>query len=515
MLHSLGFSLSLRLAVMTLAVAFVGACSDPVSDRLHERSRNQPQWFEQAKLGIFIHWGLPSVPAFAAGKPLQPGELEEMILSDSSRTELPYSEWYLNSLGYANGRTQAFHREHYGGAPYEAFQQQFERNIEDSWDPEAWADLFQRAGARYVVLVTKHHDGYTLWPSKVINPNRADWGSRRDLVGELAAAVRARGMHFGTYYSTGLDWSFKMVTEGDLVSDILRSAPSSQDYADYVYDHLVELIDRYQPDVIWADIGYPSKGRLGELFGYYFKQVPEGAVNDRWGGVDVLGDIAEWPGAIWVLKKLARWLLQNQPGELTDDPDRYGFKTVEYSHLAGIAPFKWESTRGLGGSFGFNRRETASDMLNSAQLVEYLVETVAKNGNVLINVGPDSFGQIPMIQQAPLLGLGKWMDLNGEAVYGTRPWKRFQNENGRKLHYTQSDEALYAIVDGPAQSTFTIEDPGIEYSDVQVLGAQLVRLIERPGELELQLDRALEAAAVVVRYTFSESLGKKRASASQ
>jgi alpha-L-fucosidase len=493
--------MSIRELTCLMGIAFaVAGCGVSVPDDLHARSRDQPKWFEDAKLGIFIHWGLPSVPAFAAGDPLQPDELEEILLGDDARRELPYSEWYLNSKAYPNSETALFHRQQYGDAPYQDFQPSFEKNVNEGWDPNAWAALFEKSGARYVVLVAKHHDGYSLWPTDVENPNRAQWHSPRDLVGELAQAVRARGMRFGIYYSTGLDWSFKMVTEGDFVSDVMQSAPASQAYADYVYDQSIELIDRYAPAVLWADIGYPSKGSLGELFKYYFQQVPDGAVNDRWGAVDVLGQISEWPGGTWVLKTLGAWMLEDQPSDVFDDPKRLGFKTTEYSNLSDTAAFKWESTRGLGGSFGFNRNETSADMLTGSELIVYLVDTVAKNGNVLINVGPDSYGAIPTIQQAPLGELGDWMKLNAEAIYNTRPWQRFNNKIGRELRYTESDEALYAIVIGAVAQQFTVEHPGIAFSGVEVLGAEVLAVRESPGSLELELNKAISGAAVVVRY---------------
>lgn len=478
----------------------LAACSDPVPEDLIARSRDTPQWFDDAKFGVFIHWGPASVPAFASGGALQPGELKDLLLSDSSQRELPYAEWYLNAMSYSGSETAKHHKSVYGDAPYTDFKIPFEQRVNNNWDPQAWAELFEKSGAKYVVLVTKHHDGYTLWPSTVTNPNREAWGSPRDLVGELAAAVRARGMHFGTYYSTGLDWSFELVTDDDWVGGVMRSAPSSEAYANYVYEHMIELIDRYKPDILWADIGYPSKGRQGELFQYYFDQVPAGTVNDRWGIVDVLGDIAEIPGATWVLKALGRWSLSNQPDPLKDDEARIGYKTAEYDSLPGIPPYKWESTRGLGSSFAFNARETSDDMLSTDELVTYLVDTVAKNGNVLINVGPDSYGQIPQMQQAPLLGLGQWMTVNGEAIYQTRPWQRFNNNVGRALHYTQSDTALYAIVTGDVETSFTIEDPDVPWSVVDVLGAQVVGTHKHDGLLTIELDRPIASPAVVVRY---------------
>jgi len=497
---SVQYARSGRYLFFVWALVLVSACNDPVSEDMLRRSRAVPQWYEDAKLGIFIHWGPASVPAFAAGTPLRPGELEEMLFYDSPRKDLPYADWYLNAMSYPDSATAQHHAATYGNAPYADFKPTFEQHVNEGWDPNAWADLFYKAGAKYVVLVTKHHDGYTLWPSAVSNPNRENWESPRDLVGELATAVRARGMRFGTYYSTGLDWSFKLVTEDDRIRDIMRSAPSSQTYADYAYAQIVELIDRYHPDILWADIGYPSKGRLNQLFEYYFANVPDGTVNDRWGAVDVLGKIARIPGATWAMKALARFMLSMEPDPLKDDPARLGYKTAEYDSLPGVPPFKWESTRGLGGSFAYNAHETAADMLSAADLVDFLVDTVAKNGNVLINIGPDSFGHIPIIQQHPLLGLGDWMAVNGEAIYGTRPWTRYKNERGRELRYTQSDTALYAIVMGDVEESFTIERPDVKSSDIDVLGANVMRAEENDGMLTLFLDKSVAGPAVVVRF---------------
>jgi alpha-L-fucosidase len=496
------FPMSVRGVFITLIFVLVSACADPVSEQALLRSREIPQWFEDAKLGIFIHWGPASVPAYAYGPPLQPGELEQVMFGDSPRKDLPYAEWYLNAMNYPDSETARHHAQTYGDAPYTDFKPVYEQRVDEKWDPEAWAELFQNAGARYVVLVTKHHDGYTLWPSEITNPHRENWGSPRDMVGELAAAVRARGMRFGTYYSTGLDWSFLMYNDGDRIQDIMRSAPASQDYADYVYAQMAELIDLYHPDVLWADIGYPSKGRQSELFEYYFSKVPDGTVNDRWGAVDVLGQIASIPGATWVMKTLGKMMLANQSSVMEDDPDRPGFKTAEYDSFSDIPPFKWEATRGLGGSFAYNTNETAADMLTGAELIDYVVDTVSKNGNVLINVGPDSYGQIPTIQQTPLLKLGAWLSTNGEAIYGTSPWIRYKNQRGRELRYTQTDDALYAIVIGEAaEGSITIESPGISWEELDVLGAQVVGVEEHEGQITLNIDRSLPGPAVVVRYS--------------
>lgn len=486
-------------ALMTLALPGCGSDSSPTL----ERSRQMPAWFEDAKLGIFIHWGLPSVPAYAAGEAFQPGELERRVLEERGRYEIPYSEWYLFSLQDANGQTRAWHNEHWGEAtPYQAFKPIYQQRVAANWNPAEWAELFAEFGARYVVLVSKHHDGYTLWPSAVPNPHAQDWFNQQDIVGELADAVRAQGMMYGLYYSTGLDWTFQLSGNDDFFTNFLKSAPQGQDYADYTDAQLRELIASYRPAVIWADIGYPSRGDRDGLLRDYFKQVPEGVINDRWEAFDFLGRVAEWPGGAWLLRKLANWSIHRNTDPLQDVATRYGFKTSEYANLPGIAPFKWESTRGLGGSFGFQQLETAADMLSGAELVHYVIDTVSKNGNVLINVGPDSYGQIPSIQQRPLLELGGWLKTNGDAIYGTRPWQTYggTTAEGEALRYTRKGNKVYAMVLSAPAKTVTLTEALPPITGVELLGYGTVDYEKTGSGLQIQLaDAALPPQPA---YTF-------------
>ena len=477
------------LLILVFSILVLQGCSSDTSPAL-ERSRQMPEWFEDAKLGIFIHWGLPSVPAYAAGEAFKPGELERRVLQEKGSYEIPYAEWYLFSLQDRNGKTRAWHDEHWGTeTPYQSFKPIYEQRVAANWNPTEWAQLFSDFGARYVVLVSKHHDGYTLWPSAVPNPHQANWSNQQDIVGELADAVRAQGLKYGLYYSTGLDWSFELAADDDFFTNFLKSAPQGQDYGDYTNAHLRELISNYRPAVIWADIGYPSRGDRDALLLDYFNQVPEGVINDRWEAFDFLGRVAAWPGGAWLLKKLAAWSIQSDTDPLQDVPTRFGFKTSEYANLPGIAPFKWESTRGLGGSFGFQQLETAADMLSGKALVHYVIDTVSKNGNVLINVGPDSYGQIPQIQQRPLLELGGWLKINGEAIYGTRPWQQFggATAEGQLLRYTRKDNTLYAMVLAAPAKQMTVTDALPAVSAVELLGYGAVDYKKVANGLQIQL----------------------------
>ena len=212
-------------------------------------------WFQNAKLGIFIHWGLYSVPGWAPTT----GELGKVDWSKWF-PENPYAEWYLNTLRIEDSPTRKHHVATFGDkVDYYQFATTFNRETA-KWDPAQWATLFQKTGARYVVLTTKHHDGFRLWPSAVTNPrrNRVGITASRDLVGDLTSAVRATGMKMGLYYSGGLDWTFKEQPIRS-IADLSGTAPRGEDYVRYADAHWTELADRYQPAVMWNDIGYPSR----------------------------------------------------------------------------------------------------------------------------------------------------------------------------------------------------------------------------------------------------------------
>ena len=364
-----------------------------------------PEWYAQPQLGVFIHWGMFAVPAFAP-----PGQSITQLFEtayDDAFVQGPYAEWYENALRDPDSPTSAHHRRTWGDIPYTAFRGPFEMAAE-AFDADAWADLFQAAGAKYVVFVTKHHDGFCLWPTAVENPWRPGWNSKRDFVGELAQAVRARGMRFGLYYSGGLDWTAhpRLIRN---MGELFAAIPTDRAYRDYAAAQVRELIDRYQPSVLWNDIGWPNAEDLPDLFAHYYAVVPDGVINDRWMGNAALFESLRDPAACDAFNAMikARIAVKGVHGGGGAKPPHCDFRTVEYGSGAHIKDEKWESTRGLGLAFGYNAAEATDDYLTGQGLIDLYAEVTAGAGNLLVNVGPRADGSIPEIQSETLLALGR------------------------------------------------------------------------------------------------------------
>lgn len=354
----------LPLIVLILAFASLKAQVEPTWESINQRG--YPQWFSDAKLGIFIHWGVYSVPAFASRE--------------------GYAEWYYRGL-MTNDDRRAFQERIYGqDFQYEDFVPMWKAEL---WNPDEWAELFQRSGARYVLLVSKHHDGYCLWPSQYASGwNSVETGPHRDICGELTEAVRRRGLKMGFYYSLP-EWK----------SDIHRWYVDPDDsIATYVDTHMIpqlkELVTAYEPTVLFTDGEWRNSAEqwhATELISWYYNTVgDEAIVNDRWG-----------------------------------NGQQHGFRTPEYSAGITLTDRPWAECRGLGRSFGLNRNEPLENYLTSDELIRHFCILVAAGGGMTLNVGPAADGKIPLLQQERLLDLGHWLDINGEAIYGTRPYTKF------------------------------------------------------------------------------------------
>jgi alpha-L-fucosidase len=370
--------------VVLILSALAGAASaqpyQPTWDSID--SRPTPPWFQDAKFGIFIHWGVYSVPAYA---PVLPGKLA-------------YAEWYWNALTRGRGEkptpiqagTWDYHRKMYGAEfDYKDFAPQFRAEL---FDAAHWADVFRRSGAKYIVPTSKHHEGFALWPSREASAtwgrpwNAAEIGPKRDLLGELTSAVRAAGLKMGFYYSL-YEWYNPLW---------LTDKPR------YVREHMIpqfkDVVTRYQPSIIFADGEWdlPSADwKSPELLAWLFNESAvrdEVVINDRWGK-----DSRHKHGGYW---------------------------TTEYTPGMADAAHPWEESRGMGFSYGYNRAERLEHYRTGRELVTTLVDIVSRGGNLLLDIGPDADGTIPVIMEQRLAEIGAWLATNGEAIYGTRPFTR-------------------------------------------------------------------------------------------
>ncbi|MEN6543851.1 alpha-L-fucosidase [Parvibaculum sp.] len=387
--------------------------------------RPLPKWYDDAKFGIFIHWGVWAIPGFAP----RLGSISDAFKNDYKRAVamVPYTEWYANAIKVPGTPSAEFHAQTYGNRPYTDFKAPFLEGLKQ-WDPAEWAETFRNAGAKYVVLVTKHHDGFCLWPSNVRNRHEKDWMTERDVVGELARAVRALGMRFGVYYSGGIDWTFNrepLRTFGDFIG----STPTG-DYPAYAKAQVRELIERYEPSVLWNDISWPTgQDELLDLFADYYNAVPEGVVNDRWVHAGLFSKAMHFKMARRLFDYVAQRHIAKNPkaveGVIPQPIPHSDFRTPEYTRFSTFQKKKWEATRGMSYSFGFNRNDHEEDYASADTLLSDFIDGVSKGGNLLLNVGPRATdARIPAEQISRLKAFGEWLAENGPAIYGTAPWRR-------------------------------------------------------------------------------------------
>jgi alpha-L-fucosidase len=333
--------------------------------------RKLPAWFHQDKFGIFVHWGVYSVPAYS------------MVIPDG------YSEWYWcnynDSSRHNHKAVKSFHDHVYGkDFAYEQFAPKFKAEL---FNPDEWATIFQKSGAKYVVLTSKHHEGFALWPSKEADAswgrpwNAVSTGPMRDVLGELTTSVKKAGLKMGFYYSL-MEWYNPVYKKKQV------------EYVDKVMiPQLKDLITTYKPSLIFADGEWmmpDTAWHSTEFLSWLYNQSPvkdEIVVNDRW-------------------------------GKNTRKTHPSTYYTSEYG--TGLSKnVVWEESRGMGQSYGYNRMEKLMDYKTANELILILTDIVSKGGNLLLDIGPAADGTIPVIMEERLIQMGAWLKQNGEAIYST------------------------------------------------------------------------------------------------
>jgi alpha-L-fucosidase len=418
-----------RLEVVEAAVASIPGSlpSGPFQPTWESLRANYrvPAWFVEAKFGLFMHWGLYAVPAH-------------------------HNEWYEKHM-YAADRQ--WHVDHFGPQDKFGYKDFIPLFTAEKFDADAWAALFKQSGARFVIPTAQHHDNFALWDSAVTPFNARQMGPKRDLIGELARAVRAQGLKFGVS-NHGIE-NFQFINPPpDLVADLRAKHADLYDpkWTDFYhvadrsdaacikfltdwYARNVELIEKYHPDMLWFDNGVdqryldPLKLRIAA---YYYNRAKT------------------WGQDVSLSTKKAAYAPDNNNlhtiGSILD------FEKIGTRSPAGIRPGVWQVDEPIGSTWGYT-----SDMRVSGPgpLIAKLADTVSKNGTLLLNLSPKADGTIPAEQQATLREIGAWLAVNGEAIYGTHNWTIFGEDHrrgsettGSNFRFTVKGDVLYVILLG-------------------------------------------------------------------
>jgi alpha-L-fucosidase len=443
-----------RLLIPAAYLLVVLGCSHATAQNRYQanwdslKKYQTPDWFRDAKFGIFIHWGVYSVPGFA-------------------------NEWYPRNM-YRQGTPENKHQvETYGPLDKFGYKDFIPLFKAESFDPVKWVALFKKAGARYVVPVAEHHDGFAMYKTAMSKWNAFEMGPHRDVLGELAVEIRKQGLVFGLSSHRIEHWFF-MNGGRHLASDFLQQqnmdfygpareeneAPSTEHMNDWLL-RCTELVDNYQPQLFWFDwwIEQPAMDPYRKSFAaYYYNK-----------GL-------EWNKAVVINYKNSAY------------PDGIAVLDLERGKLAGIRKLPWQTDDAIGNkSWGYAAGNTFK---NAQYVITNLADIVSKNGNLLLNIGPRPDGTITEEETQTLLGTGKWLDINGEAIYGTRPWTQFgegptESASGsfadqkipftaKDIRFTAKGEILYAIALGLPSENIIIKSLAANSVNKPVSSVELV-----------------------------------------
>jgi len=421
-------------------------------------ARAEPaSWWEEGKFGIFIHWG----PYSVAGYRDQNKGYAEAITNDMYRRPEKYRGFFMEKFGKA--------------PPEFGYKDWVDLYTAEKWDPKAWATLFRKAGARYVIPTGEHHDGFVNWDSELTEWCATKRGPKRDLIGELANAVREEGMKYGISYHrerhpSRFTADFKVHDEPyEQVAEEIKRIPEAADlygpfdYSDaFIADYVArwkEAEEKYRPDFMWLDdvpIFYRAEGDPQVV---KFRNAFKGMI------ADYLNNARTWGKEVYF----------NNKGKYLNFPEGVGCREKDNLQMDTIGP-PWQNPATLGVSYAYMAYEERNDLYKTpAELVRLLVDVVSKNGSLLLNIGPRADGTIPEGMQTRLLEMGKWLEKHGEAIYGTKPWHTYGEHSGEivdeegvhysrhsmRIHeteyrYTTKPGAIYVTAFQPASGTILL-----------------------------------------------------------
>ncbi len=381
---------------------------------------NVPDWYLDAKFGIFIHWGLYSVPAFR-------------------------NEWYPRNMYLQDQPEYKHHLETYGPQKHFGYKGFIPEFTAEKWNPEKWAELFRMSGARYVVEVAEHHDGFALYDCSYSKWNTVKMGPKRDIIGELSLAVRKKGLVFGVSYHRAEHWWFfegGMQFDSDVKNPKYASfygpaePQNTQPNDEFLNNWLrraCEIVDKYKPQIFYFDwwIEQPVfQPYLQKFAAYYYNR------GKQWN----LGVAINYKNNLF--------------------PERAAVLDIERGKLGILRPLFWQTDTSIcKKSWGYIRDH---DYKSAGSIIADLIDIVSKNGCMLLNIAPRPDGTIPEEQQRILLEIGQWLLINGEAIYGTRPWVVYgegptqalvggfkdsvsESYTGQDIRFTTKGDVLYAI----------------------------------------------------------------------
>ncbi|XP_061187736.1 alpha-L-fucosidase-like [Saccostrea echinata] len=422
--------LAVILCILNFSLGCICVKYEPDWDSID--SRPLPAWYDDAKVGMFINWGVYSVPSF-------------------------HDEWFWywwKGPKPSPDVVNLMERFYPPSFTYADFAAEFRAEF---YDPLKWASIIENSGVKYVVLSTKHHEGFTMYPSKYsFNWNSVDVGPKQDLIKYIFAYLAGSGVHFGIYHSL-FEWFNPLYLQDKANNYTTQKFVKEKGMAE-----LYEIIEMYRPDVVWSD--------------------------GAW----------EAPSAYWNSTHFLAWLYNESPVKNTvvvndrwgyDSTCKHGgFLTCEDRFRPGkLQKRKWENAMTLDRiSWGFRRNADLADFLSMEELLELLISTISYGGNILINVGPTPYGTFSPIYEERFSQLGSWLKVNGEGIYSTQPWIHQNDTITPKVWYTApkaDKKAAYGFfLDWPVDNELILGSvSGSTLSNVALVGSNKTLTWEKSG----------------------------------